>query len=402
MMRITAFIGAGAAIELGGPTTDLITQAVRNRKQGFFDKKIQFIDRVAKVLDNYYGSPCNFEEIFHTLELLHSYKTGLYPSTVKMFKPPIGAFTKPRLTRFFKQTDEPWLSFAKSDLIQTVGEVVNQYDSGYATNIDVAWHKNFWQKATSSNRWDIATLNYDTCIEQSLNNYEDGFVATSYNFKRFNPAILFKTKKTRIMHLHGSINYGFGRTTDNPNEYALEDDFNDIHKFRSFEEANGSWTGRSTNTAQSREEAVIGPLITGMRKTDKVITYPYSSYYSELQNAIIKNERLLVIGYSFGDLHFNKILERIPRIHGSKRKIVVITYFNKPVWHPVWTAMGWPENRDMFIFISKAFQEFYPFPRTFTFTHPLISPDGKARIYLKGFKDAVENHGNEILEFLTT
>lgn len=164
------------------------------------------------------------------------------------------------------------------------------------------------------------------------------------------------------------------------------------------------WFGRSNHTTQSAEEAIIGPIITGLKKTDKVINYPYSTYYAALQNSIVENNALLIVGYSFGDLHLNRLLERIVRIHGKKRRIVVITKFTGKVWHRDWTAMNWPENRDMVVFLSKAFLDYSPLDNgSFSMPDsPLISKDGCAQLYLNGFKDAAVNHGEKIVNFLSS
>ena len=106
----------------------------------------------------------------------------------------------------------------------------------------------------------------------------------------------------RILHLHGSILYGYIRTS---NLYAYDDDHEDLYRYDNFQDAKATWFGRSTNTAQSREQAIAGPIITGLRKTDKALCYPYNTYYSLFQDSIIENPRLLIAGYSFGDFHFN-------------------------------------------------------------------------------------------------
>lgn len=403
-MRLTTFIGAGAAIEIGGPTTNDITTEVRNKEQEYINTKTAFIDRVAKVLDKHYDIPCNFEEIYHTLEQIQSYKTG-WRGAVKQYTPYMTAFAKPKLTRFFKddQHDDIILSKAKEDLIRIVAELVEQYNFQYKTNSRNLWHTEFWKLLNDSFKLDVATLNYDTCIEQSLPKFEDGFEATQYSFKRFNPRKLNYSTDSKILHLHGCIHYGYNRSS-NINEYTLEDDFHDLYKFESYKEASMQWFGRSNHTAQSAEGAMIGPIITGLKKTDKLITFPYSTYYAAFQNSVIENNALLIVGYSFGDLHINKILERIVRIHGSKRRIVIVAKYTGKVWHRNWAAMGWPENRHMMVFVSKAFQEYSPFDNhSFSIPEsPITSKDGCARLYLNGFKDVAINHGNEVVNFLTS
>lgn len=403
-MRLTVFLGAGAAIEIGGPTTDTITKEVRKKKQEFFNTKTAYIDRVAKVLDKHYNTPCNFEEIYHTLEQLRSYRTG-WRGASKKFTPHMTAFAKPRLTRFFKddQNDDIILSRAKEDLITTIAGLVEHYNSKYKTDPDNTWQTEFWKLLYDSFKLDVGTLNYDTCIEQSLPDLEDGFESTQHSFERFNPKKLNHSTKSKIFHLHGCIHYGHSRTP-NANEYTLEDDFQDLYKYKTYKEASTHWFGRSGNTTQSAEEAMIGPIITGLKKTDKVINYPYSTYYAALQDSIVENSALLIVGYSFGDLHFNRLLDRIVRIHGDKRRVVVISKFTGKVWHRDWTAMNWPENRDMMVFMSKAFRNYVPFDNnSFSMPEsPMISDDGFARLYLNGFEDAATNHGDEIMKFLAS
>lgn len=85
-MRLTTFIGAGAAKEIGGPTTPTITNEVRKKKQNFIDRSSNYIERVARVLDKHYNTPCNFEEIYHTLEQIDSYKKG-WKNAAKQYTP---------------------------------------------------------------------------------------------------------------------------------------------------------------------------------------------------------------------------------------------------------------------------------------------------------------------------
>jgi len=399
-LGLTTFIGAGAAIEMGGPTTETITTEVRKKKQNFIDRKTNYIEQVAKILDKHYNTPCNFEEIYHTLEQIASYKKG-WGRAAKQHTPYMTAFTKPKFTKIFK--DDLAILTAKRDLITVIAELVEEYNSKYKINPDYTWHTEFWKLLYDSFKLDIATLNYDTCIEQSLPKLEDGFELTEESFERFNPRKLNQSNKSKILHLHGCIHYGYDRSTDS-NKYVLEDDFHDLYKFKSYQDASMQWFGRSNNTSQSAEEAIIGPIITGLKKTDKIINYPYSTYHAALQNSIVENNALLIVGYSFGDLHFNRLLERIVRIHGKKRRIVVITKFTGKAWRHNWTAMNWPENRDMMVFMSKAFQDYYPFDNgSFSIPDsPLISKDGCAKLYLNGFQDAAINHGKKIVEFLSS
>ena len=72
-----------------------------------------------------------------------------------------------------------------------------------------------------------------------------------------------------------------------------------------------TWFGKSNATAQSHEESIIGPLITGLRKTDKLTVHPYDEYQAVFRQAVYKSDRMLVGGYSFGDLYLNSIVDHM-------------------------------------------------------------------------------------------
>ena len=400
-MRVLAFLGAGATVEIGGPTTSQLTEKIRKQRQNLWDpttkrvRKLLFLRRVSSLLDKHYApEAANFEDVFHALEMLDSFGTGWNPGTVKEYKPGIAAFVRPRWKKYF---DRMILCTAKQDLITTVADEINQYMEDFLIN-KPAWFITFWQRGFASAQWDIATLNYDGCMEKGVGvPLEDGFRATGNGDYRFDPKQILSSATNRILHLHGCILYGYTRT---PNQFAYDDTHEDLYKYDNFNDAKATWFGRSTNTAQSGEQAMAGPIIVGLRKTDKALCYPYNTYYSLLQNSIIDTSRLLIAGYSFGDLHFNRMLERIATLHGNSRRVVLITRFEDPSqWHRDPTIMDWP-NQEMCVFIMKAFRDHSPF-KSLRFTSPIISQDGCVQLYLRGFQDALSNHGTQIIDFLT-
>src|SRR6266478_9076605 len=97
-MRATAFIGAGAVVDSGGPLTSALTAAVRNRPQWTGNPRqlkatTPAIQQIADMLDKYFAPGiANFEDIFHAIESLNSLNFGMTPKTAKEFKPAIGAF----------------------------------------------------------------------------------------------------------------------------------------------------------------------------------------------------------------------------------------------------------------------------------------------------------------------
>lgn len=398
MTRVTVLLGAGATFDLDAPTTEQLTDNIIKKKLDLFHSKSDLLKSISKILKNYYEPhKVNFEHIIHVLEMLETYKWGwTTPGNIK-YKPPISPFIKPRYKRYIK--GDISLSTAKRVLIETIATEVNKYDLNFQNSDQYNWFKSFW--ADNEINWDVTTLNYDTTIEKSLNdNFEDGFEDCG-NYYRFNPLKFQKAKNSTVAHLHGCINFGYPREI--VNQYAFEDTHEDIYKLKSYGEAKETWFGRSLNRTQASEETLIGPIITGLRKVEKLNSYPYSFYQSNFHNSIIKNENLLVIGYSFGDLYLNQVMERINRIHGNSKRIVIITYYGKTYWTDDHSVIGFPETNDAYLFFAKAFGENYPLAgykeKMFRNKESLKSKNGNVLVYLNGLKEAITNHKDEILNF---
>jgi hypothetical protein len=56
-------------------------------------------------------------------------------------------------------------------------------------------------------------------------------------------------------------------------------------------------------------------------------------------------------------------------------------------------------SHETFLFFAKSFNEDRPFEKGFKFKNPMVSNDGKVRVYFDGFKKTIEKHKDEILNF---
>jgi hypothetical protein len=332
---------------------------------------------------------------------LDSLRVGLQPTTAKEFKPALGAFVMPNAAALYSAIV---CTGALNHIIDDVAKQIMRYVRSFRPLGTHRWFRDFWQNATGRCPWDIATLNYDDCIERSLARaaWDDGFAALDPGILRFDPARIVNANATRVLHLHGSVFYGYPRFT-NPNRFLFEDQHEDLYRFTSHTEAKRTWFWRSRNRAQSGESAIAGPIITGQRKPDKLLGIPYSTYQAVLHAALLNSPRLLVAGYSFGDLHFNRLLSRLTRIHGGNRRVVIIDYappgIRGPRWHPDFSIRDWP-SIEMFQALIRLSGESKPLECPYA--HPWVSRDGRCRFYLEGFEDAVRAHGTDIIDFLTT
>ena len=412
--RITCLLGAGAFLDIKGKSTFEITEKAEEHW-----KKDNISNDICEL-------PGNFEEKFYYLEELYSEK-------IKEKNCENGVTT---YKEKYKNINISELNKAIWGLIDTIGELVNDYDKNWDKFECNEWFKNFWEKLSSYNLLDCATLNYDSCLEKCISNYTDGYIRKvsvngAENFKGikvgniayiFDAKSLNKTHKNRIMNLHGSIRYAMA-SLKNDKTSIFDKGFCDLYKFATYEEAKGHWHGESVPKTQSGDYLSGGPIITGLRKPEKLMIPPYNSYNYEFQSAVQRNSSILIIGYSFGDEHINNVIKQMKVLHGKKRKIIVITHVRdeiKEKWYrgicesemskidectsgkeiECWSHFMGEEFLACVhnIFLRKKDDvDIKDFVKTIDFVE---SKDGNARIYICGFKKAVKSYRRDIVGFL--
>lgn len=426
MKRPTIILGAGSVIEIGAPSTDKITEEITktNKYENFighsFSATKQYFTATSKVyelLKAKYPAKPNFEQVFHVLELLDSYgrvwnienKNPDIYSVIAPFINPTQGVIKP----------EEWYNL--SSLIKScqldIMSMINEYDNDYAVkkSTEFSWYNEFWNKFKN---FDLFNFNYDTTIERSLDKYVDGFVdSDDERFQAFSPKTLFEDNcLCKICHPHGCIVYYDARYKD-MNHDVYEYNFHDLYKWKNYKMVQQMSIGSSGSnpTTQSGEELHIGSIITGLRKTDKLTISPYNYYHHYLNSSVMKNSSLLIIGYSFGDLYVNDLVERMNLLHGDKKRIVVITYIPydefvesdgiiTKTFHGKDFEMGSINHRE-FLFFKKMMHddsfEFKDLDKTIDDQDSFTSDNGQLKLFVYGFKSAVEKHGDEIIKFLT-
>ena len=208
--------------------------------------------------------------------------------------------------------------------IMRIMEIVNAYNE-YFRNDNGAenWYRDFFK---SDFKWDVFNFNYDTTVEQSLGMYEDGFEQMTNRIDSiFRPQklILNENNLSTVNHVHGCINYFY---KDKPNDDMFETNIHDLYLYPNFNEVKCRMIGRgqSNPSAQNNEEYFAGPIITGLRKIEKLTCMPYDFYHGNLYNAVVSNNAMVIAGYSFSDLYVNNLINRMHTIWRGKERIVVI------------------------------------------------------------------------------
>ena len=424
----TILLGAGAALEIGAPSTQSITQEIikPNKYSNYGTRniygEIPYYTAITKVYNRLKETyPCepNFEHIFHVLEMLESYnRVWSHECKNARIYPIISPFVVPE-TNIVPHDEWDWLFSLIEQCKLDIMEMIDNYDKQYSENkeTDYKWYKMFWE---SFERFNLFNLNYDTTIEQSLSDFCDGFIQSDdVRFKKFNPKELLQNRCShKVCHLHGCILYSAERYKDR-NHDVYEYKFYDMYKWGEFETVKSMLRGSSSSnpSTQSGETINSGSIITGLRKPDKLTFVPYNYYHHYLNTSVLNNKSLLIIGYSFGDLYINDIIDRMNVLYGKDKRIVLITYWNYYTFEEydgsvtcTFHGQEWNDfinlNENEYIFIKRMMHddsfEMKLLDKTIPNQSSYTSKDGDVKLFVYGFKSAVEKHSDEIVSFLTT
>lgn len=415
--RTTAILGAGAVLDfhfngIEEPTTSNITRICTEQKvQGLDVEEIDLISCIySKIVDavkseyirlhptvRNYEPNITFEDLFEVIETLYSYnatwKHEHYPISL------ISALIKSDI--HFESVEYLRALIA---IVETIVHIVNAYDQYFRGDDCELWYKHFWRNFNGL--IDIFNFNYDTTIERSLETYNDGFIGCTQKYERFDPEFLWKADydTPTVNHLHGCILYA--DVNSKPVEYYYN--HRDLYKLYAIEDVLSLLGYQWPPHNQVKDTIFYTPIITGLKKADKICYLPHSIYHANLVKKIIENPSLLICGYSFGDLYANQILERHKLIHDKNQRVVIVekwpSYSNDNSvnlyrYYMDHTSSGLKE------FVSRVIEG--GIAPLNTFKHFLQvsdecweSPNGILRIYTNGLKSAVLNHQYDILDYL--
>ena len=421
---VTIIVGAGAVLDFDhkgiSPSVKNITDEVlklsiqkvdggeRPLLREINDYIVGKLNQVGRPEINRYIPPqLYFESLLHVLEMCISYSSCWHKEYLSWLAlPEFGTLIQP--DDFLKDIQTYDYIRAANELQKTVMSIVNQYDTSFSENMmSERWYRDFWK--FFSGRSNIFNLNYDNTIENSLGEYEDGFppVKDGEEYSRFSARHYYDNTRgvSTIAHLHGQILFSESRSY--PFDYSIRD----MVKNKDYETAcKNRIGGQFPPSNQAKEEYLQPQIVSGLRKTEKMTFAPNNVYLSDLARKVIENNRLMIIGYSFGDLYLNEILGLGMAAHGDNFKVVIIdkfpSYINSYIsWFQHLTHGCNPEE---FIFVSRLAkdrliveigQQEHPLIIE-DYSIPMVSRNGKLMMCINGFKDAVVNHKETILKFL--
>ena len=412
--RITAIIGAGAPLNFSYtgkiiPSTGEITRIVTTpylsqdgKNNIIIPKQIEtHLKKTYPPERNGQTANINFEMIFHVMELYISYENSWNNKRNRKVFPIFGPFTLPSIS--FDLND---MFYVMKQYIIRIMDIVDSYNVHFM-NVPEAemWYKNFFR--ASLHKWDIFNFNYDTTIEASLGEYEDGYTPIRSGVERFSPIKLWNNAQTlsTVNHLHGCINYCY---SNNPGRDRFNYRYNDLFKYDSYDTVKQIMNERYQSHSYNQDGTVIfaGPILTGLRKTDKLNCVPFDFYHSNLTNCIIRNRSLLIVGYSFGDLYCNQMIERMVEIHGNKSRVVIIDkwFIKNYDEDSLITYMKEKISLEMSNFLKKVVcvDQITALAKQLKFnniSNPMRSNNGNLMLLIDGFKKATD-YKEEIMQFL--
>jgi len=294
--RLTVLLGAGFSQALGLPGTEQITDAVRfafqnspdadaaralDERLGALNGGIQTFETIGAALEAcalfanvgpVEGEP-HYETISQAVSTLHD---GLTPEVAERLYAVL-------MRTVAKQVD---ISTENIALAPTFGELAS-----------------FFDELREHFELDVATLNYDRCIETVLGEGNDGFRGEEQH-SSFTSRGLLSASCMTVAHLHGAVSW-----------HMLE--------------TGAMLMGKASNVVGDRwvmrpDLVPYGSMITGGSKAEKLALPPYSIYNWWFGKCLLESPRLLVIGYGGGDAHINAWLVNYARHHEGKACTAIV------------------------------------------------------------------------------
>lgn len=400
--RITVLLGAGTMMDVTTLSCQSITQSVIEKQQGQFGpngwEEVPFLHFIYDKLKAYYSRKnenVNFEDIFHALEMWSSLKITENEQTVKNFRSVFGMFCN--LKEDFAQISQTLIYKGTYDLIDTVIQNVAKFENDVYRDV---WFPNFFHALQEQTPLDIFTLNYDTWLEQIIGNYNDGFSPICETHQEFSANHLFSVsdRHSTINHLHGQICFTghlpTGSIRSLTDGWYKANSYDIIENLRIYPKHLGYMA-----KTQAAEHVFQYPIITGLRKNDKIMLPPFDAYYMHLYQRLRENKNLLIVGYGFGDLYINALLNQFHSFHGDAGKVICVGYLSPDAWSYCMNDM--PFSKTMKQSVCTLFRDSelsYRFLGE-EFCDCIDSSDMKSKLYLSGFKSVATSHIKDILCF---
>jgi len=282
---------------------------------GPYDRRVRVADLLSSAILAQNGR-IDFELVLRSIESLLSY-TAL----------PIVSYTQPK-PEFARLLDWSVLSQAHDAATKAVRNAIVQREPPKPEQIEARDNVRFlFQELAKDFRLILSTLNYDDLLDDTLT-WSDGFYeAGSSDYALFDPLRWRETEISSehlMMHIHGSVRFGFRKGDDLIRGGAR---FDEPARYPDAEKAAASTEGTYTSPRSvDGQDLIGGTIIAGGDKGARLVfnMRPYGYYFSTLQHSIPDADCMLIVGYGWNDEHVTQLIQEYADIHPD-RKIAVIT-----------------------------------------------------------------------------
>jgi hypothetical protein len=178
----------------------------------------------------------------------------------------------------------------------------------------------------------VVTLNHDNIILQAKPDLRTGFSPTG----DFSPNEIMHSNDWRFCyHLHGSVHFDMQGDKIDMHQIKWNSDLNSTFKQNSI--------GRSSQFTNEGIDAITSNIIADYNKTNQILRYPFSIYYSDMIRKINEADGFIFIGYGFNDYYLNHAFTESLR-RNRKRPVVVIDYADDKTDCLQFNSGNWTSN----------------------------------------------------------
>jgi hypothetical protein len=305
--RVLVVLGAGSTLHAGAPSTKEIDDFLFAMSEKTVSSVVSRLE-MQRTAGNF-----NFETVLAALEELDEFCVRKsHPTAWPRIGGYLAAFAD-WLPDFASNGDASFMALRLQLIGRIKDFVIGRTASGSPDRL-----KSFFDKLRASFDLTVVTLNYDDLIDRSGDWY-DGFSAFAqadgsgtFDFAGFPQRSMQESNV--LMHLHGSVRFDFPRfSAEPPSEGEIIRRGVPVFGL-------GAMLHPPGGIAQP------SPIIAGDGK-DRWMTracVPFGYYYNAFVNTAHVCSKVIVAGYGAGDQHVNSWLQEYPRLHGDRRRMVLI------------------------------------------------------------------------------
>ena len=331
---VTILFGAGASFPFykNHLSTQYLTQQVklednwRNMLEVYSQYNVNGydipdIDSVISLLKSPVCSCLNFEQLAEIIDKISSLGYDAIPCNNVFNR--IAAYLKMHYPHSSQSQYIPFMFreiIANAILYSEENERVSDYDSLQKLQQD------FLRSISDNNeKVSVVSLNYDDCIPSSIDQLECFEYCFDYNqgiFKNMLDIKKFFAECKVIYFPHGHLRFIFNEKENV--SYEADIQMAENQRWRGI---HNQGTLVVTKTPFCYDFNTF--ITTGMTKDNALNNMPYAIYYQRLAVDFFSSELVILVGYSFNDPHFNRLLKSFLHKNETNKVLIVTKYSDR-------------------------------------------------------------------------